>query len=199
LQLQPDHQSCYGLTVEAGTPFEELQSRGALKLPDEEAFPELYLTVHEQLTSAGFEHYEISNYAQPGYHCRHNLAYWRRQTCFAVGAGAHSFDAAGYGLRRAVPADLQYYRQRLNQGHDPAETLEIFDRQGAMAETLYLGLRCSEGVADKDFNHRFGLGIAEAFPDAIRRCGEHLNLDGGRWRFDLQGWLLYDYFISFFL
>lgn len=199
LQLRPDHLSCYGLTVEAGTPFAELQSRGALKLPDDDAFPELYLTIHEQLTSAGFEHYEISNYAQPGYLCRHNLAYWRRQTCFAVGAGAHSFIAAGYGTRAEVPADLQRYWQRLKQGRDPAEILETFDQQGAMAETLYLGLRCREGVAEEDFCRRFGLGVAEAFPEALRRCGERLNLSGGRWRFDVQGWLLYDYFISFFL
>ncbi|OEU76349.1 MAG: hypothetical protein BA869_05415 [Desulfuromonadales bacterium C00003107] len=199
LQLQPDHLSCYGLTVEAGTPFEEQQSRGALKLPDEDAFSEFYLTIHEQLTGAGFEHYEISNYAQPGHLCSHNLAYWRRQTCFAVGAGAHSFMAAGYGTRRAVPADLQRYRQHLKQARDPAETLETFDQQGAMAETLYLGLRCREGVAEEDFCRRFGLGVAEAFPEAVRRCGERLNLSGGCWRFDVQGWLLFDHFISFFL
>jgi oxygen-independent coproporphyrinogen-3 oxidase len=199
LQLQPEHLSCYGLTVEAGTPFEEQQSSGALKLPDEDEFSEFYLTIHEQLSGAGFEHYEISNYAQPDQLCRHNLAYWRRQTCLAVGAGAHSFTAAGYGTRRAVPADLQRYRQRLQQGRDPAKTLETFDRQGAMAETLYLGLRCREGVAEEDFRRRFGLGVAEAFPAALRRCGERFTLAEGRWRFDLQGWLLYDYFISFFL
>ncbi|WP_158516103.1 radical SAM family heme chaperone HemW [Syntrophotalea acetylenivorans] len=199
LQLQPDHMSCYGLTVEAGTPFEQRRLRGALALPDEDEFPELYLTVHEQLTAAGFEHYEISNYALPDRRCRHNLAYWRRQPCFAVGAGAHSFIPAGYGTRREVPADLDRYRQRLMQGRDPAVTLETFDRQGAMAETLYLGLRCQEGVSDKDFFRQFGLGVAEAFPEAVRRCGQRLTLDAGRWRFDLQGWLLFDHFISFFL
>lgn len=199
LQLQPDHLSCYGLTVEAGTPFEALQCSGALNLPDEDVFPELYLAIHEQLTGAGFEHYEISNYARTGHLCRHNLAYWRRQTCFAVGAGAHSFTAAGSGTRRAVPADLSRYRQCLQQGCDPAETLETFDRQGAMAETLYLGLRCREGVAEEDFRRAFGLGVAEAFPKAVRRCGERLRLVEGRWRFDLQGWLLFDHFISFFL
>ena len=195
IKLQPDHLSCYGLTVEAGTPFAQRD----LKLPEEEEFAELYLTVHEQLTGAGFEHYEISNYARPGHHCRHNLAYWRRQTCFAVGAGAHSFSAVDYGWRREVPADLERYRKRLSQGQDPVVTLETFDRQGAMAETLYLGLRCREGVHDDAFRLHFGLGVAEAFPEAVRRCGERLSLDAGYWRFDLQGWLLYDHFISFFL
>ncbi len=199
LQLQPDHLSCYGLTVEAGTPFEQLALRGAMELPDEDAFPELYLTVHEQLSAAGFEHYEISNYALPGHRCRHNLAYWRRHTCFAVGAGAHSFIASDYGTRRAVPADLERYRRFLELGRDPAEILETFDRQGAMAETLYLGLRCSEGVSDADFRRCFGSGVAEAFPDAVRRCGKRLVLAQGRWRFDQQGWLLFDHFISFFL
>lgn len=199
LKLQPDHLSCYGLTVEAGTPFEQRELSGTLRMPDEDEFPELYLTVHEQLIAAGFEHYEISNYARPGHRCRHNLAYWRRQPCFAVGAGAHSFTGTGYGVRREVPADLQRYGHRIMQGIDPAVTLETFDRQGAMAETLYLGLRCREGVSDDGFRLQFGLGVAEAFPEALQRCGERLKLNGGRWRFDLQGWLLFDHFISFFL
>lgn len=199
LQLQPNHLSCYGLTVEEGTPLEQLQRTGGWRMPDEERYRELYLTVHECLTEAGFEHYEISNYAQPGYACRHNLAYWQRHSCHAVGAGAHSFAADGYGTRRAVPADLEAYRQALGAGRDPAVTLETFDRRGAMAETLYLGLRCREGVADEDFRRAFGIGVAEAFADALRRCGERLRLVDGRWRFDLQGWLLYDHFISFFL
>lgn len=199
LQLQPDHLSCYGLTVEAGTPFEELQRKGVWRMPDEDLYRELYLSVHEKLTAAGFDHYEISNYAQPGHVCRHNLAYWQRHSCHAVGAGAHSFVAAGYGMRRAVPADLKAYRQALQAGRDPALTLETFDRRGAMAETLYLGLRCREGVAESDFRRAFGVGVAEAFADAVRRCGKRLRLVEGRWCFDLEGWLLYDHFISFFL
>lgn len=199
LRLHPNHLSCYGLTVEEGTPFEKLQRGGAWRMPDEERYRELYLTIHERLTEAGFEHYEISNYAQPGYACRHNLAYWQRHSCHAVGAGAHSFVAAGYGMRRAVPADVEIYGQDLRAGHDPAVTLETFDRRGAMAETLYLGLRCSEGVAEEDFRRAFGIGVAEAFAAAVRRCGKRLCLIDGRWRFDLEGWLLYDHFISFFL
>lgn len=199
LQLQPDHLSCYGLTVEEGTPFEQQNHRGTLSLPDEDTFAELYLTVHDLLVAADFEHYEISNYARPGRRCRHNLGYWHRHTCLAVGAGAHSFIADGYGTRREVAADLKRYRQRLIQGRDPAVTLETFDRQGAMAETLYLGLRCREGVADDEFRRQFGMGVAEAFPEAVRRCGERLTFDRGRWRFDLQGWLLFDHFICFFL
>ena len=199
LALQPSHLSCYGLTVEQGTPFERLQQEGSLQSPDDELYRDLFLTLHEQLSAAGFDHYEISNYAQPGHVCRHNLAYWQRRTCYAVGAGAHSFLADGYGMRRSVPADLQLYRQSLGAGCDPAVTLETFDRRGAMAETLYLGLRCREGVAEGDFRRRFGLGVAEAFPQAVKRCGERLSYEAGRWRFDLQGWLLYDHFISFFL
>ncbi len=199
LRLQPEHLSCYGLTVEEGTPFEELQRTGVLALPDEELFRQLYLTIHERLSSAGFDHYEISNYARPGYACRHNLAYWRRRPCVAVGAGAHAFRDAGYGLRRAVPADLMSYARALGEGRDPAETIETFDQYGAMAETLYLGLRCREGVGERDFRERFGVAVGEVFSDAIRRCGERLRLVNGRWQFDLQGWLLYDHFISYFL
>lgn len=199
LRLQPDHLSCYGLTVESGTPFARRQRRGQLALPGEELFRTFYLAIHEQLTGAGFEHYEISNYARPGRACRHNLAYWQRRGCHGVGAGAHIFCASGYGRRRSVPADLRRYRRFLQQGRDPAVTLDTFDRREAMAETLYLGLRCRQGVCEDHFRARFGVGVAGAFPEALNRCGERLKKQQGCWRFDLEGWLLYDHFILNFL
>jgi oxygen-independent coproporphyrinogen-3 oxidase len=199
LALSPEHLSCYGLSVEEQTPFYHLHRRGDLELPDEERYAELFLTLHERLTEAGYEHYEISNYARPGRECRHNLGYWQRQPYLGVGAGAHSFADQGWGARLAVPADLERYARLLASGKDPAEVLETFDRRGAMAETLYLGLRTAAGVDDDRFRQRFGLGVAEAFPAAIEKAGRHLRLRAGRWAFDLDGWLLYDHLITPFL
>jgi oxygen-independent coproporphyrinogen-3 oxidase len=199
LALAPDHLSCYGLSVEERTPFYHLHRTGGLELPDEERYAALYLALHERLTQAGYEHYEISNYARPDRQCLHNLGYWQRLAYLGVGAGAHSFLDAGWGERQSVVADLSRYAQRLGRGENPAQTLETFDRRGAMAETLYLGLRTAAGVNDDQFRQRFGLGVAEAFPAAVEKAGRHLRLQGESWTFDLDGWLLYDHFITPFL
>lgn len=199
LRLEPDHLSCYGLTVEEETPFHHLHRTGELALPEEEDYREMFLTTHDRLLAAGFGHYEISNYARPGHVCRHNLVYWRRQAYFGIGAGAHSFLPVGYGERWSVASDLMDYERRLSRGEDPSERLETFDRQGAMAEILYLGLRTIEGVAEDLFVEKFGEGVMSAFPEAVKRCGRHLELTDGAWRMDLSGWLIYNHLIENFL
>jgi oxygen-independent coproporphyrinogen-3 oxidase len=199
LELQPQHLSCYGLTIEEATPFAQLEASGILSLPDEEDSAAAYRCVHEELTRANLTHYEISNFARPGYECRHNLGYWRRQPYLGLGAGAHSLSHHGWGERLSVPADLELYRQHLANGEATTVSLEVCDQQLAMAETLYLGLRTAEGVSDAHFSRRFGRSIAEVFPTAITRCGERLKHERGRWSLDLDGWLLYDHLIANFL
>lgn len=199
LDLSPEHISAYGLTVEEQTPFYHLHRSGGLKLPDEERSAELFYLIDERLGKEGYRHYEISNYARPGSECRHNLVYWRRRSYLGIGAGAHSFCDRKWGERRAVAADLNRYADALSKKEDPAEILETFDCRGAMAETLYLGLRTAEGVEDQAFHCRFGRGVAEAFPEALQRAGERLMLQDGRWRMDLPGWLLFDHLIAGFL
>jgi oxygen-independent coproporphyrinogen-3 oxidase len=199
VELEPDHLSCYGLTVEEGTPFHRTFSRGHLSLPDENDYASAFELLHARLTARGFSHYEISNYARPGFECRHNLRYWQRREYLGIGPGAHSFHAVDWGERWSVPGDLERYRSRLQQGADPAERIETFDRRGAMAEMLYLGLRTAEGVSAGLFRERFGDSIEALFPEAIQRCGSCLRRDGDRLHFTLQGWLLYDHLISLFL
>jgi len=199
LELAPDHLSCYGLSIEEETPFYHLHRSGGLDLPDEERYAELFMAVHARLTGAGYRHYEISNYARPGRECRHNLAYWRRLPCLGVGAGAHSLVASDWGERRAVPPDLAAYAASLAAGESPARSLERFDRRGAMAETLYLGLRTAEGVDEARFRRNFGVGVAEAFPGGVAKAGSRLRLQGGRWALGIEGWLIFDHLILPFL
>lgn len=199
LALEPEHLSVYGLTIEDQTPFHHQHRRGELSLPEEETAAAMFLDLHQRLSSRGYEHYEISNYARPGFACRHNQRYWRRQPYLGLGAGAHSFQADDWGSRWSVPPNLELYASALTAGHDPAEPLESFDRQGAMAETLYLGLRTAEGVTEVDFRARFGLGVGEAFPDAVTQTADHLSLRDGRWRLSPAGWLLFDHLILPFL
>ena len=97
LELAPEHLSCYGLTAEPQTPFHASIAAGKLTLPDEEFYAEAFLRIHEQLGAAGYEHYEIANYAKHGYACRHNLGYWQRRPYLGIGAGAHSFSPRSVG------------------------------------------------------------------------------------------------------
>ncbi|PKN12262.1 MAG: hypothetical protein CVU69_08725 [Deltaproteobacteria bacterium HGW-Deltaproteobacteria-4] len=199
LELQPQHLSCYGLTVEKGTPFAQMEAAGTLTLPNEDAAAAAYLCVNTELTKAGFRHYEISNFARSGYECRHNLGYWRRHPYLGLGVGAHSLRGNGWGERLSVPHDLELYRKKLAGGETTAISIEVCDQQLAMAETLYLGLRTAEGVSDMRFSQQFNRNIVEVFPNAIARCGDRLHHADGRWYFDLNGWLLYDHLITNFL
>jgi len=199
LELAPEHLSCYGLAVEPGTPLAARHQRGEFLPADEGRFAAGYRQLDATLGGAGLAHYEVSNFARPGRECRHNLGYWQRRSVLGLGAGAHSFVADGWGRRLAVPPDLAGYAAALRCGQDPAAELERFDRRGAMAETLYLGLRTAAGVDAAAFREAFGADIASAFPAALRRCGQRLSQRHGRWVFDLDGWLLYDHLISAFL
>jgi oxygen-independent coproporphyrinogen-3 oxidase len=199
LHLDPEHLSCYGLGIEPDTPFARQLSTGELLPAAEEDYAETFLLLHDRLTAAGFDHYEISNYARPERRCLHNLQTWQRQPYLGIGPGAHSFCAREWGERRSVPPDFDAYEKALAMGADPTVLLESFDREGAMAETAYLGLRYSEGVDDLAFSRRFGCRFATVFAEAIARCKDRLALQRGRWRLDLQGWLLFDHFIRHFL
>lgn len=199
LALQPQHLSLYGLTFEADTALYERRQSGELAEVDEQAYVDSYLLINRLLTAAGFEHYEISNFARPGYRCRHNQVYWQRRSCLALGCGAHGFVADGWGERWQVPPDLRQYRQKLAAGGAALLLLESFDRQTAMAETIYLALRTADGLSRKSFKLRFGVFPEAAFPGAFRHLAERLSLRADCWCFDLQGWLLYDHLISAFL
>lgn len=199
LDLKPQHLSCYTLSIETGTPFAQQHAIGDLVLPLEETVAAAFLSVHNRLEHAGFGHYEISNFARPGFECRHNLGYWQRRPYLGLGAGAHSLRMRQWGDRLAVPNDLERYAAHLASGERTAEVLEVCDQRLAMAETLYLGLRTRTGVSDADFSTRFGTTVAEAFPDAIQRCGSALHHEEDHWRFDLSGWLIYDHLIAHFL
>ena len=199
LDVHPEHLSCYGLTAEEGTPLEASVRCGSVLLPDDDFYAEAFLFLHRELEQAGYEHYEIANYARPGLSCRHNQGYWQRRSCLGLGAGAHSFLAADWGERRAVPASLDFFRTAILHDRDPAGLLEKFDRGAAMREALYLGLRTRQGVDDRLFRKTFGVPVAKAFAVQVEQLAPHLELSSGSWRFHPQSWLLYDRLIQGFL
>lgn len=198
LACRPEHISAYALTVEAGTPLALQVEAGEVQPADEERVAAGFERIHQQLTAAGYRHYEISNYARPGYECRHNLGYWQRRPYLGLGAGAHSLLPGGRE-RREVPADLDRFQRELAAGRDPSRLLERLSDREARAETAYLGLRTARGVDDRQFAAEFGCSFAAAFPAPLQKLGDRLQLEQGRWHLGWRDWLLYDHLISPFL
>ena len=199
LELGPEHLSCYGLTIEPNTALKKTLEANRLSLPDENLFADMFKTLHERLTSSGYRHYEIANYAKDGFACQHNLGYWQRRTCLGIGAGAHSFDATGWGQRLEVPPALDLFYDALQNQKEPMVCLESFDRQSALKETVYLSFRTEKGISDQLLREQFGCTLAGQFPDALRRCDQWLINDAGKWSMTPDGWLIFDRLIQAFL
>jgi oxygen-independent coproporphyrinogen-3 oxidase len=168
VSLRPEHISAYGLTVEPGTPFHSMEKEGLLLLPDDESAAEMFEMTSTYLRNAGYEHYEISNFALPGLRSRHNQVYWERGNYIGFGAGAHSFlSRPPYGRRWRNPDPPEIYIQTVSAGVVPElEKVSLTERQ-AMAEMLFLGLRMIEGVDVEKFRTEFGIPIEDAYGEQL--------------------------------
>ena len=167
VSLHPEHISAYNLTIEEGTPFHHSQEKGLLVLPAEEEQTDMLLAAIEILGAAGYEHYEVSNYALPGFRSRHNQVYWKGGDYFGFGVSAHSYYRKGWGVRMANSKDLTDYLNRINKNGTAVVEEEILTKEMAMGEAVFLGLRMMEGINVKDFENRFGIKIEEAYRGAI--------------------------------
>ncbi|MEW6458088.1 MAG: radical SAM family heme chaperone HemW [Bacillota bacterium] len=153
LALEPEHISAYGLEVLPGTALHARLQNGALAPVSEDQVLEMFHLTREVLTGAGYEHYEIANYARPGRECRHNLIYWRNEPYLGFGPAAHSF---WNGRRTANEKEPPAYAARLSAGELPVAESETPDARNEMAETMFLGLRLLRGVERARFERRFG-------------------------------------------
>lgn len=149
LELEPPHISCYGLTVEPHTPLLRWRERGEVHEADEERYEEEFLEADTMLTAAGYEHYEVSNYARPDRRAAHNSAYWRRVPYIGLGPSAHSFDGT---VRRWNTREYVAWRERILSGRDPVEGTESPNPAAVAIEQAYLGLRTSAGLPVSDAN-----------------------------------------------
>ncbi|MDO8750035.1 MAG: radical SAM family heme chaperone HemW [Dehalococcoidia bacterium] len=195
LHLAPEHISMYCLTLEEGTPLDAWVRQGKVPEPDPDLAADMYLLAEDLAGGAGYEHYEISNWAMPGRACRHNLIYWRNQPYLGVGPGAHSYMG---GYRFANLKSPRQYIQRVNQWADkgamplsladlrdggPLDTVDAIDAPTEMGETMIMGLRLGQGVSEAGFQERFGVGLRERYGPQIDEL-EQLGLL--EWR---QSWL----------
>lgn len=149
LALAPDHVSAYGLTLEPRTPYAHWVERGATPPTDDDRYAAEFLAVHDALTGAGYEHYEVSNYARPGARSRHNTAYWVGAEYAGLGPSAHGFRGRE---RRWNLRDWAAYEPVAVAGGDPVADREVLDHGQQALERVFLGLRMADGLPAADGN-----------------------------------------------
>lgn len=174
LDLAPDHLSFYGLTIHEHTPFDDAHRAGALVLPAEDEQAAMYLEGAALLAAAGFEHYEISNFARPGRRSRHNTRYWSRAEVVGLGPGAHSSLGA---LRWNNPPDIDAWKAALEEQRLARTPPEALAPEAALDEALFCGLRRAEGFA-----------LDDGARPAARRFAVWLDSPTGRRALD-AGWV----------
>jgi oxygen-independent coproporphyrinogen III oxidase len=202
IALRPDHVSAYSLQIELRTAMLRWVQNGRVPEPVEDDVATMYELTHEMLAQAGFEHYEISNWAHASrerseaksknadLRSRHNLVYWRNEPYFGFGCGAHS---SFEGKRYSNVLHPREYIERIAQGGEAVVEVEKIDRALEMGETLMLGLRLiEEGVERARFVERFGVELDEVYSAAIEQLIEQglLESDDERIRLTARGRLL---------
>lgn len=165
IHLAPEHISAYSLILEEGTPFYQKYNSGCYPLPDEEQERLMYRETEQILAQAGYEWYEISNYAKKGYACRHNLVYWQGGDYLGLGLGSSSYMD---GVRFHNTTDFNTY---VNQGAY-VEDREELSVQAKMEEFMFLGLRVMAGVSGTEFEKRFGKTMEDVYGDVLRKHEE---------------------------
>jgi len=188
LSYSPEHLSLYGLMLEEGTPlYERYRVDNALldQLPDDDLQADMHDWAAERLKQAGYINYETSNYARPGYECRHNLGYWRGEDYLGLGPGGVS---CLNRVRWKNIEEVRTYQSRLLNGQDPVEAAgqEALSLHECMAERMILGLRLEEGVNLTSFRNDFGVDLRNIYRDVLERYknkdvfmvqGEYLRLN----------------------
>ncbi len=163
--LKPEHISAYSLIIEEGTPFYDMygEDRGEGLLPDEDSEREMYHQTKQVLKELGYDRYEISNYARPGFECRHNVGYWTNVPYLGLGLGASSYIN---GTRFCNTYDLEEYLYGI-LGNRQEET--VLNEQDMQEEYFFVGLRMVRGVSLKQFEERFGVSADEVYPGLLER------------------------------
>jgi oxygen-independent coproporphyrinogen III oxidase len=177
LELDTDHLSMYALIVEEGTGFGTMARKGRLFLPEDDLIADMYSAAIERTAAAGYEQYEISNFARPGYECRHNLHYWRGDDYYGFGAGAVGNRK---GIRRTNILLPAKYCEAMRAQSPLSEVEEALTDAEWRGEAMMLGLRLTrDGVDVVRFTERFHDSPQSLWPAEIRRFTELGLLDGG--------------------
>lgn len=209
ISLNPEHISAYSLIIEEGTPFYELYGEEAnveatVKLPSEEEERLMYERTRILLHEYGYERYEISNYAKPGYECKHNCTYWRRGDYLGLGSGSSSLIQH---KRFSNVSELSEYIHIANDLEDTSQLAKLYANQellttkDEMEEFMFLGLRMMQGVSIKEFQICFEKDIYEVYGEVLEELyqNELLEQREGLIRLTTHGIDISNYVMSEFL
>ena len=196
--LQPDHLSCYGLQVEVGTPLYTMVQEGRVRLPSEDEASAMFMANTQILPAAGYEQYEISNFARRSragdawsgdYRCRHNLIYWQYQDYLGLGLAAASTVA---GQRWVNLCNLKEYISAMDSGTAPTALTETLTPQQEMAEMLMLGFRLTAGPDPVVFERRWGVSLDEVLGERVKPLlsGGFLQKEAGTYQLTPRGMLV---------
>lgn len=175
--LRPEHISAYSLIIEEGTPFyerfaedERIREEGGHPrlLPEEDVERQMYELTERFLHTKGYERYEISNYAKPGYECRHSCGYWTRKDYLGLGLGASSL--VGHQRFQNTSDLKEYLEQEYHHIH-----IEALDKKSEMEEFMFLGLRLMAGISRQQFENTFQVTLDSVYGEVLRKLkGEQL-------------------------
>lgn len=188
--LEPDHLSVYLLELYKDAPLLHRIKRGELRTVDEDLTVEMYFRLLDEAASRGFEHYEISNWARPGFESRHNLKYWTLAPYWAFGVSAAGYD--GGHTRWSNTRHLHEYLERVERGAAPiAERVEL-DADDRQSEAIFLQLRLKSGVDLKRHRERFGVDVLARYHEELERLNEAglIEVSGDRLRISRAGTVL---------
>jgi oxygen-independent coproporphyrinogen III oxidase len=166
IALDVDHCSAYGLTVESGTPYESWRAREPTAFFDDAREAELYGIAIETLQAAGYEQYEISNFARAGHRCAHNLNYWANGEYLGLGVGAASYRD---GVRSVHTRSLREYVAAVHEGRDIPSEAERLEGRKRAGEAVMLALRTAQGVGLSEFKERYGIDVMEHYAPVVTR------------------------------
>ncbi|OGX61647.1 MAG: coproporphyrinogen III oxidase, partial [Paenibacillus sp. RIFOXYA1_FULL_44_5] len=173
LALNLQHYSIYSLKIEERTLFHHLYHKNQLPLPNEDDELAMYQLIMDRLQGAGYKQYEISNFALPGYEGKHNLAYWRNESYYGLGAGAHGYSDR---IRHMNVKGINEYIDAAAKGL-PRLEINPVDQQEAMEDFMMVGLRMLGGVSKEDFRTQFGCSLEDIFAAEIAQLLEQRLLE----------------------
>ncbi len=191
LAFAPDHISTYGLTYEKGTPLWKQRRAGGIAVVGEDDELAMYEFAIDRLTAAGFEHYEVSNFARPGCRCRHNERYWANEAYHGFGVGAARYVN---GVRELNTRDTKLYIQKVLSGDSPTFQSEQLEPRDRAFETVGTQLRRRDGINLARFREQTGFGLAELLGERLTglvKNGLLLDDEGGV-RFTRRGLFVAD-------
>ena len=197
-ELSPEHISCYSLIIEEFTPFYYKHQKNQLNLPDEETEREMNALIINTLKNHGYERYEISNYAKPGYECRHNIRYWEGRDYVGCGAAAHEYVD---GERQENIRTIEGYIRSMDEKSTAAVRDHINLRDEDIEEYIFMGMRLQKGIDKNKFYERFQVSLDSIYGDQIKKyVKEGLLLDSpSNLRFTEKGIEFSNHVLSDFL